>query len=125
MRHVAHALLAISLAASGCASHPPWGRAELAPAASAQRVIQIDVTRDGFEPKRFAVRSGEVVTFMITRRVERTCITSVVLSLGSEARIERELPLDEPVAITVRFDAPGELGMSCPMNVHGATIEVR
>jgi len=87
--------------------------------------VAIEVTREGFEPNRIVVRTGETVTFTITRRVEHTCVTSVVISLGPEERIERELPLDEPVAISLRFDARGELGLSCPMNMYGATIEVR
>ncbi len=117
------ALVAVALA--GCAPHTPWGRAVLAPAASAERVIEVDVTPDGFEPKHFLVQSGESLTFLVTRRVEHTCVTSVVLSLDVDSRIERELPLDEPVPITVRFEAPGELGMSCPMNMYGATIQIR
>lgn len=119
---------AIALVAAtflGCASRTPWGRAALAPPAAATRVVAIEVTRHGFEPKRIVVQSGETVTFTFTRRVERTCVTSVVISLDAEERIERELLVDEAVAITLRFDAPGELGMSCPMDMYGATIEVR
>lgn len=122
-RAVAIALIAIALV--GCAPRTPWGRATVAPASTATRVVPIEVTRDGFVPKRIVVRTGEAVTLTFTRRVERTCVTHVVLSLDAETRIERELPVGEPVAITLRFDAPGEIGMSCPMNMHGATIEVR
>jgi plastocyanin domain-containing protein len=119
------AVFAVLALATGCAPHAPWARAVVAPATSATRLVRLQVTRQGFEPKHIAVRTGEVVTLELTRRVERTCVTSVVVSLDGEARIERELPLDEPVALTLRFEAPGELGMSCPMNMYGATIEVR
>lgn len=117
------ALLVLSLAS--CATRTPWAHATVAPSAGATRVVAIDVTHRGFEPDRIAVRTGETVTLTITRRVEQTCITRVTVSLDADARLERELPLDEPVAITLRFDAPGELGLSCPMNMFGATIEVR
>lgn len=119
------AVLAVLALATGCASHAPWARAVVAPTTSAARSVPIEVTRRGFEPKRIWVRAGEVITLVITRRVERTCVTSVVIALDGETRIERELPLDDPVALTLRFEAPGELGMSCPMNMYGATIEVR
>ena len=115
----------IALGLAGCAAHTPWARAVVAPATSAARSVPLEVTRHGFKPKHISVRAGEVVTLEITRRVERTCVTSVVISLDGDTRIERELPFDEPVALTLRFETPGELGMSCPMNMHGVTIEVR
>lgn len=96
-RAAAVAMLALALA---CASHRPWARAVVAPATSATRSVPIEVTRHGFEPKRISVRAGEVVTLVITRRVARTCVTSVVLSLGGKSRIEHELPLDAPVVLT-------------------------
>jgi plastocyanin len=116
-------LLVLSLAS--CAARTPWAHATVASPDDETRVVAIDVTRLGFEPDRIAVRSGETVTLTITRRVEHTCITRVIVSLDADARLERELPLGEPVAITLRFDAPGELGLSCPMNMYGMTVEVR
>ena len=113
-----------ALALASCAPRTPWAHATEASGSDGRR-ISLDVTRDGFVPKHVVVETGETVTFVITRRIERTCVTRVVLSLDAERRLERDLPVDEPVEVTLHFDAPGELGMSCPMNMYGATIEVR
>ena len=83
------------------------------------------VTREGFEPKRIVVRAGETVTFVITRRVARTCVKRVIIELDGKTRIERELPMGKPVAITFRFEAKGELGMYCPMRMYGVAIDIR
>lgn len=125
MIHVAATTALLVLSLASCATRTPWAHATVAPPAGASRVVAIDVTHHGFVPDRIAVRTGETVTLTITRRVEHTCITRVTVSLDADARLERELPLDVPVEVTLRFDAPGELGLSCPMNMFGATIDVR
>jgi len=80
-----------------------------------------------YEPDRVTVTAGEVVDLVFTRTVEHTCVTTVIVSLDARTRIERPLPVDVPITVTLRF-APnqrGELGFSCPMSMIGGAIDVR
>lgn len=59
--------------------------------------LHIDVTRQGFVPARKAVRKGQALVLVFTRRVDQTCGTDVVfpslqrgydLPLGRAVRVE-------------------------------------
>jgi plastocyanin domain-containing protein len=58
------------------------------------------------------------------RKVEGTCATEVVMVVGGET-IERELPLDTPVALTLTFRKPGTIKFACAMDMFRGTITVR
>jgi plastocyanin domain-containing protein len=108
-----------------CATRVPWGRAhETSPARDARR-IDVAITSEGFRPQRIHGRAGEAITLVFTRMVERSCVDRVILSLDEDRRIERDLPLRVPVTVPLVLEAVGELGFSCPMGMHGGTIEVR
>ena len=118
------ASLAISgILAVGCASGPPWGRASLL-ARRPQRTIEIAVSQHGFSRSRVTVHAGETVDLVFTRTTEHTCAKRVVVSLDVDQRIERDLPVGTPVALTLHFDHPGELGYSCSMGMFGGVIDV-
>ncbi len=121
-------LLQLSLAAlvPACGGGSrPWGAAVEAPAGVASRAVSIDVTERGFEPDHLTVAVGETVRLVFTRRVERTCVTRVILWLAKDHRIERALPVGVRVPVVLRFERPGELGLNCPMQMYGATITIR
>ena len=117
--------LGLALLVSACASPAPWGLAIEAPPAPNARAIPVTVTAHGFEPNRIEVASGETATLVFTRRVEHTCAKQVIVELDGKHDLTRDLPVDQPVAVTLRFDRPGELGFTCGMKMFGATIVVR
>ena len=117
--------LAVIVALSACASGRPWGAAELAAPSSSARSVDVVVGRHGFAPHRIDVRQGEAVTFTFLRTVERTCVTRVIIRLDAEHRLERDLPMDQPTSITLRFTRAGEIGFTCPMDMYGATVTIR
>lgn len=120
------ALLALVAPLAACASHAPWGHAVEAPAdATPVRRVDIAIGEHGFEPKLVDATAGENLELVFTRRVEHTCVTRVIVSLDGDRRLERDLPLDQPVAVRLTVDRPGELGFSCPMAMYGGTIRVR
>ena len=119
-------LLVIALGittAADCGSQRPWGRASLLAGAPA-RTIEIDVSEHGFSTAKVPVRVGETVEIVFKRTTERTCAKRVVVSLDANQRVERDLPVDAPVALTLHFDRPGELGFSCSMGMYGGVIDV-
>jgi thiol-disulfide isomerase/thioredoxin len=94
--------------------------AALAPAAGASAArptrVVIAVTEKGFEPAYVRVPAGVPVTLVFTRRTDDTCATSVVLDPGS-GELEGQLPLGEPVEVTVTFAKPGEYRYGCGMDM--------
>ena len=87
--------------------------------------IAITVTRRGFAPEDIKVPSNTPVTLVFTRTTDDTCAKTVVIELGDSKSIERELPLDQPVAVGVTFAKPGTLGYACNMGMAKGTIVVQ
>jgi plastocyanin domain-containing protein len=61
--------------------------------------VEIKVTEDGFKPKKVKAKKGEPITLVFTRTTESTCITAV--DIPDEDVKDLELPLNEPVSVTV------------------------
>lgn len=117
--------LMLSAFVVSCVSRTDWGHATVVLEPSTQaRTIPVAVRKEGFVPHDVAVQQGEVVTLVFTREVAHTCVKRVVVSLDDKHSIERDLPRGVPVAITFRFDRPGELMYSCAMAMVGGTIRV-
>lgn len=123
-------LLLLVAALGGCAKTPPAEQAETAvtgeapapaPAAGEARVVQVTVDGQGFHPDRIAAKAGEPVTLAITRTTDETCGTEIVMPAMS---IERKLPLNEKVEITVTPQEKGEIAFACGMDMLKGTIVV-
>lgn len=89
------------------------------------RRIAIEVTDGGYTPARIAIGAGEAVTLVFTRRSEKTCATDVHFALPDGSRVDRDLPLGTPVEIPLVVATPGEIVMSCGMDMVHATIDVQ
>ena len=95
-----------------------------APKPTAPR-IAISVTAKGFEPADITVPAGKPVTLVFTRKTEQTCTKEVVVTLDADKKIEKKLPLDQPVEITATFPKAGKLGYACGMNMNKGIIVVQ
>ena len=89
------------------------------------RKIDISVTEAGFEPSKVTVKKGEQVTLAFKRTTDKTCATDVVLHVNEKDTVEKKLPLNEVVPVTVTFSKTGELGYACGMNMHKGVIIVQ
>jgi plastocyanin domain-containing protein len=113
---------AVVMGAQGCKREPAptpaqppriaAGRAEAAPASSKDRVVEIKVTDNGFEPDPITLKRGEPVLLKVTRTTDNTCATDFVLD---EHHINQKLPLNETVSIRFTPDKGGELKYGCAM----------
>lgn len=70
----------------------------------------VTVTSDGFVPAKITAKKGEVLNFVVTRKVERTCATELV---QKEQGVFAPLPLDKPVRVSLRAPKDGPLEFSC------------
>ena len=64
------------------------------------------------------------MTLVFTRTDTDSCFERVVLHVDGDRKIERELPSRQPVAITLRLDRAGEVGITCAKAMHGAALVV-
>lgn len=81
--------------------------------AKAQRV-EIQVTKEGFVPASTKVKAGKPVTLVVTRKVQRTCATEIVIK---NYGIDQELPLDKTVEVTLTPKEPGAIRFACAMDM--------
>ena len=76
------------------------------------RTIELTVTKKGFEPSPIAVKKGEPLKLVITRTVEKTCATEIVVP-GYD--INEKLPLNTPVTVSFTPNKSGDLKYGCAM----------
>lgn len=118
--------LAASLSAVACDRGAPASGAAPAPsaqAAGAAQRIELEVTSDGFVPADgkgdVKVKVGQPVTLVVTRKVERTCATEIVVK---DYGIQKALPADQPVEVTFTPTKPGPIRYACAMDMIAGQI---
>jgi plastocyanin domain-containing protein len=109
-----------SCAAFACSKHPT----KEAPPPNDGK-LHIDVTERGFKPDHVAVGAGKPVTIVFTRKTDNTCATDVSIPVGDGTKIDKELPLNQPVEVAVTFPRSGELTYACGMNMVKGVIQVQ
>ena len=95
--------------------------ANAATAARHEQRVVITVTRNGFEPASVHLKAGQPVRLVVTRTVERTCATDIVVS---EFGIKKPLPLNKPVAVRFTPRKPGAIRYACAMDMIAGSLIV-
>jgi len=90
-------------------------------AASHEQLVTLEVTSEGFVPSSFKVHAGHPVKLVVTRKVERTCATDIVIK---DLKISAPLPLDKPVELTFTPTKPGKIRFACAMDMVAGEIVV-
>ena len=98
-----------------------FSAASPAMAARTPRTVEITVTKEGFVPAQVKVRKGEAIKLVITRKVQVTCATEVVLA---GTGIRKALPLNQAVEIEFTPDKPGQIKYACAMGMVGGILLV-
>ena len=124
--------LALGLAA-GCTATPPAEQAGTpaeapaaapapdAPATPVDGVVAMTVDGAGFHPNHIAAKVGQPITLAITRTTDETCGTEIVIPALS---IDRKLPLNERVEVTLTPDSTGTISFACGMDMLKGSIVV-
>lgn len=110
----------------GTATTPPANptATATAPAPDSSR-LEISVTEQGFEPDNAQVPAGKPVTLVFTRNTDNTCAKKVVVKMPDGNKLEKDLPLDQPVEIAATFPTAGTVGYACGMDMVKGTITVQ
>jgi len=116
---MAHSQLAVTtlfvaLALGACGRDKAPGDAQPSSSGPISNRIEMAVTNDGFVPSQGRVHVGQPVTLVVTRKVERTCATDIVIK---DYGVNKPLPLGQPVTVTFTPTAPGPIRYSCAMNM--------
>ena len=93
---------------------------QAAPRAATQ-TIAISVTSEGFVPAEVTAKAGQPLKLVVTRRVERTCATEIVMK---DLGVNQPLPLGKPVTITVTPKKPGAYRFACGMDMIAGVLNV-
>lgn len=104
----APALLATLAVATPAGAKPP-------------RVVNVEVTKDGFLPAEIPAKAGETLKLVVTRKVERTCATEIVMK---DFGVNQPLPLGKAVAVTVTPKKAGSYRFACGMDMIAGALKV-
>jgi thiol-disulfide isomerase/thioredoxin len=111
---------ALAAAVEDAIAGPP---APAAPVADDSPRVAIDVTDAGYTPARVTIPRGQRVVLVFTRRSESTCAVDVHFTLPDGTKVDRRLPLGQPVEIALKIDRAVEIPYACGMNmVHGTIV---
>jgi plastocyanin domain-containing protein len=115
-------VVALALAGSALAKDAkgkqPTGREAMA---QHEQVVTIEVTKDGFVPAEIKVKAGHPLKLVVTRKVDRTCATEIVIK---DFNINKPLPLNKAVEVTFTPSKPGKIRYACAMDMIAGTIVV-
>ncbi|MBM4777958.1 MAG: hypothetical protein GQE15_09665 [Archangiaceae bacterium] len=90
-------------------------------AAAATRV-DVAVTSDGFVVANApTLKAGQPVTLVVTRSVEKTCATDIVLK---EFGLSQPLPLNKPVEVSFTPKKAGVVRFACAMDMIAGSLKV-
>jgi plastocyanin domain-containing protein len=83
-------------------------------AAAAGNRIEMTVTAKGFVPSQTRLKVGQPVTLVVTRTVDKTCATDIVIK---DYGINKPLPKDQPVEVTFTPTKAGNIRYACGMDM--------
>ena len=88
-----------------------------------EQAAAITVTSKGFEPAQIALKAGVPARLTFIRKTEQTCATNVQIP---EMNVPpTDLPLDEPVTITIIPTENGTFTFACGMDMIKGALVVR
>lgn len=118
------AVVAALATATACARDNQCGPDHSQQAAGQVRqtqVIAMSVTSEGFVPAEVRVKAGQPVRLVVTRKVERTCATDIVIK---DFGINKPLPLNQAVEVDFTPAKPGKVRYACAMDMIAGVIVV-
>jgi plastocyanin domain-containing protein len=117
MKHIrTFLLLAFITLLSACGSE------EAAAPTESGRRVEITVNASGYQPSEVQATAGEPLTLVFTRTTDEGCGQQLAIPAHD---IERDLPLNEAVAITITPTEAGRLRFTCGMDMYDGAIVVQ
>lgn len=105
----------------GASAQPAAGAIAEGVVRNGVRVVEMQVTDEGFVPSQVKVQKGQKTRLVITRKTDRTCATEIVIK---DYGINTPLPLNKAVNVELTPKASGEIKYACAMNMIGGVLFV-
>ena len=113
------ALLVVLIGAPGC-------KRDAATAPSAPTIpagaLRITVDGAGYHPASVTVPASRPATLVFTRTSDDGCGQQLVFP---DINLQRDLPLNQPVVVTVNAPATGQLAFTCGMGMYRGSVVVQ
>ena len=106
---LAAAMLALALVATGCGG-------------GVQQRVAVEVTQDGFVPSEIPAKAGQPITLVVTRKTDLTCAKQIIFA---DLGVEKELPMNQAVEVTVTPTKAGDLRFACSMDMVAGKLVVQ
>ena len=111
-------ILCVAIAAVLLVSGTSYGQKKQ-PASQSRRVT---ITLMGFEPAALRLKRGIPAKITLLRTTNETCATEVVFP---DFGIDRRLPLNQAVTISLTPTRAGEFNFTCGMNMHRGKLIIQ
>jgi plastocyanin domain-containing protein len=82
----------------------------------------VKITERGFEPVSLTLRRGVQARITFLRTTDQTCAKEIVLR---DFGIRQDLPLNQPVVVTLTPKTKGEFSFTCGMNMMRGKLTVQ
>lgn len=82
--------------------------------------VEIEVDAGGYHPAEIHAPANANITLAFKRITDQGCGQKIVVKTAE--KIEKDLPLDEVVEISVTVPADGELGFACGMDMYKGKV---
>ncbi|MBK7582685.1 MAG: cupredoxin domain-containing protein [Myxococcales bacterium] len=115
--------IALFLTATACnkAEKPGQAAASAAPTGPSSGTINVKADENGFAPSSISLKKGEAATLRFTRTSDETCATKVVFP---ELKLEKELPLNQPVEVAIDTKEAKTVGFECGMGMYKSKVVI-
>jgi hypothetical protein len=90
-------------------------------AAPEGRLVPIEATIEGFKPSTIEAKKGEKLTLRFTRTTPSECLKAIAIP---DLKIQKDLPMNQPVDVTITPEKEGKLVFQCWMAMVKGTINV-
>lgn len=118
--------LALLAALAGCkrepASHANHNASSDEATVASGGTVTVRVDGSGYHPARIRAAANSEITLSFLRTTDECCGQQVKIPSLS---IQRELPLNQAVAVQVRVPANGQLGFTCGMDMYRGSVVVQ
>lgn len=113
---ISAAALTVLVTMMGCGHAPDQSTV---PAAQTDGVVRIIFDERGFTPSEVELPSNSTAVLEFVRTTDKTCATAVVFS---DTGMRHELPLNDPVRVTIQPRDGQEIPFVCAMNMYKGSI---
>jgi plastocyanin domain-containing protein len=110
------------LAFLACSKSENADVAKAAPVTMIGGSTKITVDAKGFTPSDVRVEKGQSASLVFVRTTDSTCAKQVVFP---ELKMQKDLPLDTPVAIEVPTDKARTLTFQCGMGMYQSSVVIQ